>query len=62
MSKRLTLYHRTCDADAILATGFRDGEGSYGTGTPRWGVWISDVPLDVNEGALKATIFSSRRF
>ena len=45
-------FHRTCVADAILREGFRDGHGSYGLATlTLTGVFISDEPLDVNEGA-----------
>jgi hypothetical protein len=37
-------------ADAIMSGGFRDGVGFYGT-PRRWsGVWVSDRPLDCNEG------------
>lgn len=45
-------YHVTSltAADAILKAGFRDATGTYGT-MRRWsGVWLSNVPLDVNEG------------
>jgi hypothetical protein len=46
------VYHRTDAADAILRDGFRDSEGSYGFATLTLrGVFLSDVPLDVNEGA-----------
>jgi len=54
------LYHRTTrrQATAILASGFHDQRGHYGlydaeTGEPHTltGVWLSDVPLDENEGA-----------
>jgi len=47
------LFHRTDRAAArrILKQGFRDGFGSYGTRTKYSGVWLSDVPLDENEGA-----------
>jgi hypothetical protein len=38
-------------ADAILKSGFRDGSGNYLTETVHTGVWLSDEPLDVNEGA-----------
>jgi hypothetical protein len=48
----LRVFHRTSHADAIMRDGFRDGEGSYGTSQTRHGVWVSDVPLDVNEGAV----------
>lgn len=43
--------HRTSAADAILAQGFRDGEGTYLTAYVWRGVWASDMPLDENEGA-----------
>ena len=51
-----TYYHRTTPAaaEAILATGFRDATGSYMLEDELTGVFISDVPLDMNEGA-KAT-------
>ena len=45
------LYHRTDAADDILRRGFRDGEGSYMTHVLLRGVWLSEVPLDVHEGA-----------
>lgn len=38
-------------AEAILVDGFRDGTGSYMTDRTWSGVWLSDVPLDANEGA-----------
>ena len=46
-------YHRTSteNARAILAGGFRDGSGTYLTEQEFSGVWLSDVPLDGNEGA-----------
>ncbi|MDZ4178023.1 MAG: hypothetical protein U1E29_02130 [Coriobacteriia bacterium] len=47
-----TLYHRTDAGERILASGFQDGEGSYGFATLRLkGVWVSDEPLTPNEGA-----------
>jgi hypothetical protein len=47
------LFHRTtaANAAAILAEGFRDGTGYYLTNRPWTGVWLSDEPLDSNEGA-----------
>jgi hypothetical protein len=47
------LYHRTAEAAAqqILAGGFRDGQGNYMTTRLHSGVWVSDQPLDENEGA-----------
>ena len=49
----LILYHRTTrrNAAAILENGFRDGEGNYMTDSWFHGVWVSDTPLDINEGA-----------
>jgi len=46
-------YHRTPQAEANLAGGFKDGTGKYLTGGAEEfsGVWFSDVPLDSNEGA-----------
>ena len=49
----MKLYHRTTEAAAraILAEGFRDGEGYYMTtgdeeGNPWRGVWLCDSPFD----------------
>ena len=49
----MKFYHRTTReaADAILVHGFQDAEGPYMTANIHRGVWISDMPLDVNEGA-----------
>ena len=49
----MILYHRTTAANAeqILRDGFRDGVGSFGTTREHSGVWLSNVPLDINEGA-----------
>jgi hypothetical protein len=47
----LRFYHRTDAADAILAGGFRDAEGTYLTRNVYRGVWLSVYPLDVNQGA-----------
>jgi hypothetical protein len=49
----MILYHVTSSekADAIKRDGFRDGVGSYMTDTEHCGVWLSDRPLDANEGA-----------
>jgi len=48
----MTLYHRPPNADAILGDGTRDEEDSYmlDNFTLR-GVFLSDKPLDGNEGA-----------
>lgn len=51
-------YHRTDDSDAILRDGFRDGVGRYMTDTEFTGVWLSDRPLDANEGAVGDVVLS----
>lgn len=50
--RRIILWHRTRAGDArrILAHGFRDGAGNYGMTSLAVGVWLSNVPLDANEG------------
>jgi hypothetical protein len=52
----MLLYHTTYNADAILAEGFKDGTGYYMTDRPWSGVWLSDRPLDANEGAKGDTV------
>jgi hypothetical protein len=49
----ITLYHRTSEdiARQIIVNGFRDGQGYYLTTRLHSGVWVSDQPLDENEGA-----------
>ena len=47
----MQVYHRTSSAPAILASGFRDAEGHFGTDRLWHGVWLSDVPVDANDGA-----------
>jgi hypothetical protein len=53
------LYHRTTrnNADAILKNGFRDGTGTYLTDREWSGVWLSNIPLDCNEGAMGEVLF-----
>lgn len=48
----LTLYHRTTRdaANNILANGFCDTTGTYMTEHEYTGIWLSNVPLDANEG------------
>jgi hypothetical protein len=41
-------YHRTT-SEAVQSI-IRDATGSYGTEKAWSGVWISDEPLDANEG------------
>jgi hypothetical protein len=47
------LYHRTRaeTAERIKTEGFRDGSGTYLSDTVLTGVWLSNIPLDGNEGA-----------
>jgi hypothetical protein len=54
----MKLYHSTTKsaATSILARGFRDGEGNYGLPLILRGVFVSDVPVDVNEGAAGCTL------
>jgi hypothetical protein len=49
----ITLYHRTSEdiARQIIAEGFRDTTDYYLTTHLHTGVWVSDQPLDENEGA-----------
>ena len=49
--RTVRLYHRTDHGETILREGFRDASGFYGTTTEWTGVWLSDTPLDGNEGA-----------
>jgi hypothetical protein len=50
----VTLYHRTTEGVArhIVADGFRDSESYFGTENLHSGVWLSDRPLDTDEGAV----------
>jgi hypothetical protein len=52
------LYHSTTPeaAEKIAADGFRDSSGHYGTSREHSGVWLSDVPLDENEGTSGNTL------
>ena len=49
----MRLFHATSteSAAAIVSEGFKDGEGHFGTNMKHRGVWLSDSPVDVNEGA-----------
>jgi len=49
-------FHRTDNANAILSSGFKDGTGNYLTTNEYSGVWLSNVPLDANEGAFGETL------
>jgi hypothetical protein len=48
----MILFHRTTEesAAAIIENGFADHTGNYLTESSHTGVWLSDVPLDINEG------------
>ena len=48
----MKLFHRTPHAEAILRDGFRARRGSCDL----TGVWFSEVPLDINEGAKGPTV------
>jgi hypothetical protein len=54
----LKLFHRCYaeDADTILRVGFKEGTGTYLTSHEHSGVWLSNIPLDANEGAFGDTI------
>jgi len=65
-SVTMTLFHRTTEegAAAILSDGFKDRRGSYGLEMEVVGIWLSDRPLDCNEGTsgdtlLRVTVTSS---
>jgi hypothetical protein len=53
MGATVRLFHRTTadGAEVILRDGFRDGRGHYLTESEHVGVWLSDRPLDANDGA-----------
>jgi hypothetical protein len=57
---KVTLYHSTTreNAASILREGFRDRTGKYMTTTDHTGVWLSDTPLDENEGASSEALLS----
>ena len=54
----MRLYHATTPeaAEKIVADGFRDSSGFYMIARETSGVWLSDVPLDDNEGASGDTL------
>ncbi|MDA4124034.1 MAG: hypothetical protein OK438_01095 [Thaumarchaeota archaeon] len=55
---KIRFYHRTTveTARMILREGFRDDEGSYLTERTFRGVWVSDRPLDSNEGTKEGAL------
>jgi hypothetical protein len=56
----LILYHSTTRANAerILREGFREHTDYYMTHSLHTGVWLSDTPLDENEGASSEVLLS----
>jgi len=54
----MIVYHTTTEASAaeIALSGFRDKTGTFGTELEWIGVFVSDKPLDVNEGAKESTV------
>src|SRR5262245_28874206 len=54
----MRVFHRTSAADAILRDGFYNGRGTYMINQEFEGVWVSDVPLDPNDGAFGDTVLS----
>jgi hypothetical protein len=56
----IVLYHRTTSARwrRIRAEGFRNGKGTYGMDAEVCGVWLSDRPLDMHEGAFGDVLLS----
>lgn len=54
----MRLYHSTTPeaAEKIVADGFRDSTGTYGTSKKWTGVFLSDVPVDENDGARGDTL------
>lgn len=47
----MNVYQRTFHATAILQEGFRDATGYYMNTQEFTGVWVSDRPLNRNEGS-----------
>lgn len=52
----MLVYHKTWAAEAILEKGFEDRESVRWMGPIACGVWLSDQPLDCNEGATGDTV------
>jgi hypothetical protein len=47
----MKFYHRTNAAAEIIKNGFKDATGNYLATSEFSGVWLSDYPLDIHEGA-----------
>jgi hypothetical protein len=58
----LTFYHVTTETAAarILEQGFGDAVSTYLTSSLHRGVWVSDAPLNMNEGAKGDTVLELR--
>jgi len=58
MTTKMIVYHCTTEAAArqILANGFLDHTNHYMTDREWTGVWVSNLPLDNNEGASGETV------
>ena len=54
----MRLYHTTTPeaAEKIVSDGFRDSTGFYLIARETSGVWLSNVPLDANEGTTGDTV------
>ena len=47
----MKLYHKTNAAAEIIRNGFKDGTGNYMSTQEFSGVWLSNYPLTIHEGA-----------
>ena len=47
----MRVYHRTPNGSRIQAEGFKDNTGHYMLEVTLTGVFVSDRPLEINEGA-----------
>lgn len=56
--KLVILYHRTPNPDQLLAEGFCDTEGTYFMTSWHHGVFLSDQPLGINEGARSGCVIA----
>lgn len=56
----MRVFHRTTHnaAESIIREGFSDSEDTYMTQHLYRGVWVSDQPLDANEGAFGDTVLA----
>ena len=56
----MKVFHRTPCGSQIVAAGFKDNTGHYMLGITLTGVFVSDKPLDLNEGARGVIFFALR--